>query len=139
MDLVLFVIGAIFFIVFAVRIIYILVELEISFPVLFIGIVIVSLALVAYHGNIFTDKFKAGDCIQRIDLDSERWEKPANNVFEKILEVGKEKYRTVVIMDGIVDLPKYKDVLITSSRYISLTDPYYEKAECSTILKEYSL
>ena len=90
----------------------------------------------AYNRNILTDKFKAGDCIQRINEDTERWEKPTQEIYEKILEVGKEKYRIASVMGGIVDMPEYKDFIIESSRYISLTDPYYSKIECPTILTD---
>ena len=136
MDLIVYGTGAILILVFAIMVINSVVEpRKYSSPLPFMALVAVGLILIAYNCNVFGDKFKAGDCIQ-MQTNLEKWEKPSQ-VSEKVLEVGKDKYRTVIVMDGIKDMPTYGSFLIESSRYISLTDNIFDKVECPAILKEY--
>lgn len=76
-------------------------------------------------------KFKVGDCFA-MEMDiKERWEDGPRYI-QKVLEVGRKKYRTMYVKPDHMD--GYR-----SDEYIRSTDNIHEKIECpkQKMLKDY--
>lgn len=76
-------------------------------------------------------KFKVGDCIvTKINLEEyrnrESWETKKFLYAEKVLKVGKNKYRTAAVVN---------DSMVMYSNTSIILDRYYQKIECPNILK----
>lgn len=73
-------------------------------------------------------KFQVGDCVHW--GSNERWQSDGEYV-EKILEVGKRKYRTASV-------GKFSGQAIEGSDYFTTLDRISNKVECPQVLKDYT-